>query len=432
MGKFSPPDGRIALPFRCCSGTRRRGTPPELTDIPMAPSPSASASASTHFTAPVWRSAFRPFYLLGATYGTLFMLAWAGAYLGASAGYIVPLAPSLLLWHGHEIVFGFAAAIIAGIVLTALPSWAGTEEIKDSRLAFLVALWVAGRIAVWLSPWLPPLLVGVVDCVFFLAVAVMVTPQLLHIKNRLYLLLLPVLAGLFAANVAFHLGSAGFGLRLAIYSIMLLYALKGGVLVPIFTSNALRDLRRGQPIPFSRPLDTLAAASVVLLAAADLAALPPLWVGLAAGLACGVHALRLAHWRGWLVTDVPLLLAMHMGYAWLVAALGLKAAAQFTAAVPEGTWLHAFTVGALGMMMLGLMTRVALVHTGRPLIVPRAIVAAIVLMTLAAVLRVSATLLGLAPLVVVASAALWVAPFAIYLALFWWMLVRPSMPRKGS
>jgi uncharacterized protein involved in response to NO len=384
----------------------------------------SASSSSDFFSAPLWRSAFRPFYLLGASYGALFMLAWLGAY----AELWPALSPGMPLrfWHGHEIVFGFAGAIITGIVLTALPTWTGTEEIKDGRLALLAALWLAGRIAVWLAPWLPLAAVAAFDCALFPAVALMVVPQLLRAKNRLYLLLLPVLAGLFAANVAFHLGSASFGLRLAIYSIMLLFVLKGGVLIPVFTGNALREKKRGDRILPWFALDVLAAASIVALAGADLAALPSRWTGLAAAAACIVHALRLARWRAWLVMDEPLLFVMHLGYAWLVVALGLKAAAGLAGAVPEAAWLHAFTVGALGMMMMGLMTRVVLRHTGRALVLPPAIAAAFALMFAASVLRVSATLFDLGPTFVATSALLWIAPFLVYLALFGAMLLRPS------
>ena len=381
------------------------------------------------FSAPLWRSAFRPFYLLGASYGVLFMLAWLGAYADLWPA-LLPGMPHLF-WHGHEIVFGFAGAIITGIVLTALPTWTGTEEIKDGRLALLVALWLAGRIAMWLAPWLPLAAVAAFDCALFPAVALMVAPQLLRAKNRLYLLLLAVLAGLFAANIAFHLGSASFGLRLAIYSIMLLYVLKGGVLIPVFTGNALREKKRGNGIPPWFALDVLAAASIVALAGADLAALPPRWTGLAAAAACIIHALRLARWRSWRVMDEPLVLVIHLGYAWLVVALGLKAAAGLVGAVPEAAWLHAFTVGALGMMMLGLMTRVVLRHTGRPLVLPPAIAVAFALMFAAAVLRVSTTLFDLGRLFVAASALLWMAPFLVYLALFGAMLLRPSLPARS-
>lgn len=384
------------------------------------------------FAAPLWVSAFRPFYLLGASYGPLLMVVWLGAYAGIWG---MPVDPWFFLaWHGHELLFGFAAAIISGIVMTALPSWAGTAEITGERLAMLVALWLAGRLAM-IAP-LPPVLAAVLDCALFPAIAAVLLPQLLRVRNRWYLLLLPVLAALFAANVLFHAGRiaadaalTAFGLRLAIHAIVLLYVLKGGVLTPIFTGNALREKGRGD-VPFILWLDVLAALTVVALAIADLAKLPAAWVGVAALAACVVHALRLARWRGWLVADVPLLWVMHLGYAWLVAAFGLKAAAELGGALPEMIWVHAFTVGSLGLMMLGLMTRVVLRHTGRPLRLPPAIVIGYLMVLAAALLRVAVMMFGLDNAYLYASAVLWMAPFAIYLALFGAMLWSPSLPRK--
>lgn len=385
------------------------------------------------FAAPLWASAFRPFYLLGASYGPLLMLVWVGAYAGVWA---VPVDDWFFLaWHGHEMLFGFAAAIISGIVMTALPSWAGTAEITGKPLALLVGLWLAGRVAMMVP--VPPVLAAVLDCALFPAIAAVLLPQLLQVRNRWYLLLLPVLAALCAANVLFHAGrinadlaSTAFGLRLAIHAIVLLYVLKGGVLTPIFTGNALREKRRGGDIPFIIWLDVLAAMAVVALAIADLARLPAVWVGAAALAACAIHALRLARWRGWLVADVPLLWVMHLGYAWLVVAFGLKAAAELGGTLPEMIWVHAFTVGSLGMMMLGLMTRVVLRHTGRPLQLPPAIVVAYVMVFMAAGLRVSVMMFGLDNAYLFASAVLWMAPFAIYLVLFGAMLWLPSLPRR--
>jgi len=384
------------------------------------------------FAGPLWASAFRPFYLLGAGYGPLLMLLWLGAYAGI---WPAPVdAWFFLAWHGHEMLFGFAAAIISGIVMTALPSWAGTEEITGKRLAVLAGLWLAGRLAM-LAP-VAPALAAVVDCALFPAIAGLLLPQLLRVRNRYYLLLLPVLAALFAANVVFHAGRiigdvalTGFGLRLAIHAIVLLYVLKGGVLTPIFTGNALREKQRGGDIPFIMWLDVLAALSVVALAIADLAKLPALWIGLTALAACAIQALRLARWQGWRVADVPLLWVMHLGYAWLVVALGLKAVAELGGRLPEMIWVHAFTVGSLGMMMLGLMTRVVLRHTGRPLQVPPVIVVAYLMVLVAGLLRVAVMLFGLDPAYLYASAMLWMAPFAIYLALFGAMLWSPSLPR---
>ncbi len=395
------------------------------------------APESSAFSAPLWGSAFRPFYLLGALYAPLLMVVWAGAYLG------VWRAPSsalpLGLWHGHEMVFGFAAAIITGIVLTALPSWAGTREIHGRPLALLAALWLGGRLAWWAAPSLPPLVVAVADNLLFPAVFVMVAPQLLRAANPLYLLLLPVLAALSGANLACHAGLvggdpalAGLGLRAGVYAVIVLYVLKGGVLTPIFTGNALREKGRGDQAPFRLTLDVAAVALVALLAGFDLAGAPAAATG-AAALACTlIHAWRVARWQGWRVADVPLVLIMHLGFAWLIFAFALKTVAELTGFVPETAWLHAFTVGSLGMMMLGLMTRVSLRHTGRPLHLPPAMRLAGVLVFAAALVRLAASVHELDAWVVAVAALLWTSVFVIYLSRFGTILLAPSLARGGA
>jgi uncharacterized protein involved in response to NO len=392
-----------------------------------------SSRIATPWSAPLWQSAFRPFYLLGALYGPLLMIAWAGAYAGLWNVPAAVLSPSL--WHGHEIIYGFAAAIISGIVLTALSTWAETPEVSGRRLALVIALWCAGRLAVWV-PGLPVAVAGTADTSLFAVLGLLLAPQLLRAHNKWYLLLLPILAGLWAGNVAFYAGLAAgsdaparFGLRLAIHSIILLYVLKGGVLTPIFTGNALREKGRGDQAPFKMGLEVVAVASVLLLAALDLAGAPARWTGASAAACALVHAWRVARWKGWRLADTPLVFVMHLGFAWLVASFALKAVADLTGAIPEATWVHAFSVGSLGMMMLGLMTRVTLRHTGRPLAVPRPMLAGYGSAFAAALLRVAATALGLGDWAVTLSALLWAAPFALYLALFAAVLVRPSMPR---
>jgi len=380
-------------------------------------------------------SAFRPFYFLGTLYAVLLVAVWTGSFLGL---WDVPsVGTPLRLWHGHEMIFGFAAAIIAGIVLTALPSWAGTEDICGGRLALLVLLWLLGRIAFWAAPWLPALAPAMADLLLFPAVFLMVAPQLWRASNRLYLLLLPILLALAAANAAYHYGIlaahthlAGLGLRGAIYAIIVLYVLKGGVLTPIFSGNALREKGRGEQAPFNVELDMLAVGVVLLLAALDLAGARPLWTGLAALACAGVHAVRTARWRGWLLADVPLVFVMHLGFAWLVFAFALKAIAELTGWIPESAWLHAFTLGSLGMMMLGLMTRVSLRHTGRPLVVPGTMKLAYGMMFAAALIRLAATVHGLGDGAVALAAVLWGLTFLLCFATFGAMLVRPSLPRK--
>jgi uncharacterized protein involved in response to NO len=143
-----------------------------------------------------------------------------------------------------------------------------------------------------------------------------------------------------------------------------------------------------------------------------------------------VHAARTARWKGWRLPDVPLVFVMHLGFAWLIFAFALKAAAELTGLVPEAAWVHAFTVGSLGLMMLGLMTRVSLRHTGRPLVVPASMKLAYWMMFAASLIRLAATVHGLGNWAVALAAVLWGLTFALYFVRFGAILLRPSLPHE--
>lgn len=385
----------------------------------------------------LWSSGFRPFYLLGAAYAPLLVGGVVGAFAGVVDLAAVGNAPPL--WHGHEMVFGFAVAIVFGTLLTALPSWAATPEVHGARLTLLVALWLLGRAAFWAEPWLPRGVTALADMLLMPALLAILAPQVWRASNRWYRLLAPILAALALANGVYHAGIlagdaalARAGLHAGVYAVAVIYVLKGGVLTPVFTGNALRASGRGEQAPFVLPLEVLAVGAIVLLAALDLGGAPRRWVGVAALACAALHAVRVARWRGWRVTSDPLLGAMHLSFAWLVIAFALEALAALTGAVPAGAWLHAFTVGSLGLMMLGLMTRVVLRHTGRPVRAPRAMRLAYAVMCAAAALRVAASLAGLGDAAIAIAALLWAAPFVVYLALYAAVLVAPSLPRGGS
>ncbi len=377
--------------------------------------------------APLWASPFRPFCALGMAYGVALMAVW----IAARAGYVAPSSGMLAaqLWHGHEMLFGFAAAIICATVLTALPGWARTPEIHGAPLAGLVALWVVGRAAFWAIGWLPQWLVVAADGALYVALLAILGPQLWQTANRYYLLLLVVLAGMLAGDALFLAGRAEAGFRTALYSVVLLFALKGGVFAPVFTGNHLRATSRGEQARFLMPLEFAAIGAIFAVAACDLGGAPRPWLATAALSAFVLHAVRLARWRGWKICGVPLLWIMHAGYLWMVLAFLLLGLSELDMAVAASAWLHAFTVGALGSMMLGLMTRVALRHTGRPLVLPPAIVVAYLLVQAAALLRVGAALAEVGePWIAVAGLA-WIAAFATYLGCYGAILVSPSLPR---
>jgi uncharacterized protein involved in response to NO len=340
------------------------------------------------------------------------------------------LAPAL--WHGHEMLFGFAAAIICATVLTALPSWAGTPEIRGAPLAGLVALWLAGRVAFWAAGSLPPWLVIAASGALPAGLLAVLAPQLWGLANRNYLLLLVVLAGLLAGDVLFLAGHAERGFSTALYAVVLLFALKAGVFAPVFTGNHLRATGRGDQAPFLLPLEAAAVGTVLALAVVDVAGAAPPWRGAAALLAFAVHAVRMARWRGWQAWDDPLLWTMHVAYAWMLLSFLLLGLGDLGVDGAGRGALHAFTVGALGSMMLGLMTRVALRHTGRALTVPPVMVVAYLLIQLATLLRVGARITDAGESWIVAAGVAWIGAFALYLGCFGRILAAPSLPRAAA
>ena len=372
----------------------------------------------------VWVSGFRPFFLLAGIYAPLSLALWL---LARNTGWPAYAADGL--WHGHELLFGFAAALVCAILLTALPSWTGAREIRGARLALLAALWVAGRVAMNAAEWLPRLLVVVLDSALLPALLIFLFSTVTKARKALFWWTLPPLAGFAAANLVFHLANPYWGLLLAVHALAFLFTLYGGLFIPAFTRRYL--LPRGEPCgAILMPLEYATAAAMVVFAVSDLLNLSSVVMISAALAAAAVHAVRFARWRGWRTAGEPLLWPLHLGYAWLIAGLLLRAAAELTPLVPREAWIHAFTLGAYGMLKIGLMPRVALRHTGRPLVVPPVMRAAFFMVLGGALLRLAWSVHGLGEWALAASVVLWGAAFAVYLALYAPFLLQPSLPRR--
>ena len=325
----------------------------------------------------------------------------------------------------------------AGTLLTALPSWAGTPELRGAPLALLCVLWLLGRVAFWASPQLPAATLALADLLLLPTLIALLAPGLWRARQRGYRWLLPLLLALLASNFAFHLAVANAdavlaerALRAAVWTLMLLFTVVGGLLTPIFTGNHLRARGQPGPGPVSWPLEGIAPVLLLGLAGVDLAGLP--FQGPIAAACLIAHAWRVARWRGWRVTDDAVLAGMHLGFVWLLIALALKAAYAFGAPVPAAAWMHAFTVGALGCTMLGLMTRVALRHTGRPDQPPAMLPWVLGAVMLASALRLAGSVHGLPPWVFGLSAAFWAGAFGAYAWQFAPALLAPSVPRRTS
>ena len=383
----------------------------------------------------VWRSPFRPFFLLGALYGPFLILTWIPHYTGllTFSGWQMGVLPTL--WHQHEIVFGFSTAIIFGFILTALPSWGGTDEIEKNGLILLVCSWLLGRLAAAFSGLLPLPLVAFLDLIFLPVFVLLLAPRLHNVNFRISMGLFVITASFFAGNLCYYLGVLQQdqqlwqqGLRIGLYAMIFHCSVTLGILGPIFTENALLEDDRPTEIGHEAILEWLSALAIIGLAAAYLGAASAPVSGTLALISFALHAVRLYRWRSLSILSSPIVWVLHLGYAWLCISLLLLTLDNFGLAVGTESWVHAFTLGGFGLMSLGLMTRVTLRHTGRELRPHPAMVAAYLILAAAALLRVAVPMASLGRELLLLSALLWVAPYLIYLALYGRMLLAPSLP----
>jgi len=372
----------------------------------------------------LWRLGFRPFYLLASAFAALSIALWALQFAG-----VLPHAylhgP---LWHAHEMLFGFALAVVVGFLLTAGRNWSGRPTPTGAPLAALAALWLAGRVLV-LTPW--GWAAAVVNAAFPLAAAVALAIPFLAARNRRNYFFVALLGLLAAASLAFHLAQLGVidtsgmpGIQVGLDVVLFIMAVMGGRVIPMFTNNGVPGAQASR-----HPLvEKLALGSVLAVLAADIAGLGGAVLAAVLAVAAAAHAARWWRWQPWTTLRTPLVWILHAAYLWIVLHLVLRALA-LAEVVPASAATHALTVGAIGGLVIGMMTRTARGHTGRPLRAGRLEVACYALVLLAAVVRVAVPLvLPAATLAaILASAALWSAGFALYAVGYWPVLTRPRL-----
>jgi len=380
------------------------------------------------------RGGFRPFFFGGAAWAIIALALWVLALLGYVA---LPSAFDPLSWHRHEMLFGFVGAVIAGFLLTAIPNWTGRLPIAGPPLALLFGLWVAARLAVLCSGILGLGAAAALDVGFFLILAGVAGREVLAAKNRNTPLVGMVLL-LGAANAADHAGAAGLiadpdlGVRGAIALVVLMISLIGGRIIPSFTRNWLQ--KHGisgrmptQPGRFDLAVIAVSAAAMLGWAAAPEAASVGVLL-VASGL---LQAARLARWSGLRAARDPLVLILHVGYAWVPAGLLLLGASIAGETVPRSAAIHALTAGAMGTMILAVMTRSTLGHTGRDLKANTQTVFLYALVTLGALLRVGASLelVDYMPGMELAALA-WAGAFLLFLVVYGPILFRPRIGER--
>jgi len=370
---------------------------------------------------------FRPFYLLAALFAAIAVPAWVANLAGHGwpAGYLDGLA-----WHQHEMVFGFALAVIAGFLLTAARVWTGRPTPSGLPLALLAGHWLAARVLMLAGPgWLAAL----VDGAFPFVVAAVLARVIVGARNTRNYFVPALLAALGLANACFHLSTLGLievpaslAVQASLYLIVILLIVMAGRVVPAFTASALPQAK----IRRSAALDRAALALSVLAFACVLAGLDGWLAAAPAFAAAALHAARQAGWAPLATRGRPILWILHLSQAWIPLGFVLLGLAAFGIVIGAAA-LHAFAVGAVSGTIVGMITRTALGHTARPLVAGRAETAAYVLVLAAAVLRVAAALMLTAYLpLVVASAALWSAAFVVYFAVYAPRLAQPRLDGK--
>jgi uncharacterized protein involved in response to NO len=374
---------------------------------------------------------FRPFFLLAAALAVVALPIWLVAF-AASLDVLAYLGP--MYWHAHEMVFGFATAVIAGFLLTAIGNWTGRDTAVGPALGLLALLWLSGRVALLAADALPRGLAAGIDLAFLPALVIACARPIVATKNRRNYGFVVMLSALWLANLGVHLGALGIrpewlrlGNLVGIDLVIIAIVLMAGRVVPMFTRNATKvDSIRNIPL-----LDRAAVASVVLLTLLDAASLDVRAATAVAGLAGILTLARTAFWGARHTLAHPLLWVLHLGHAFIPLGLLLRAAAALTPAIPSSSSLHALTAGAIGAVTLGMMTRVGLGHTGRMLAVPRVVSGAFALLLVGAALRVVAPFF-LAPYITLVTIAgvLWTAAFAIYLASYAGALASPRVDGK--
>ncbi len=369
----------------------------------------------------MWELGFRPFYLLASGFSALSIALWGMQF----SGWLNHAYLQGPLWHAHEMLFGFALAVVVGFLFTAGRNWTGQPTPSGAWLAALAALWVAGRVLV-LTPlaWTAAL----VNTAFPVAAAVALAIPFIKAGNRRNYFFIGLLLLMALGQLGVHLSVLGVvqvpgwaGIALALDVMLFVLSAMGGRVIPMFTNNGVPGAKATR-----HPMvEKLALGSVLLLLVADLVPLSGPGLAALAWAAAAAHLARWLLWQPWKALRTPMVWVVHMAYGWIPVHLVLRGLAALNW-IPVSVATHALTAGAIGCMVMGMMTRTALGHTGRKLIAGRTEVSCYALVGLAALVRVALPLLAPSLLLhaVIISSVLWSCGFGLYALRYWPILSR--------
>lgn len=368
--------------------------------------------------------AFRPFFLVAGLSAVALLVIWLYSYTQGLN--LTPAMPGLN-WHSHEMIFGYSSAVIAGFLLTAVRNWTGVQTLRGGLLAALAMIWLAARVLAFTPVelfWL-----AMIDLAFLPLVAVAVACPIVRVrqwKNLFFvplILLFSVSNGLFYAEFLWGLQHGEeWGIHSGLGVIIVIITIMAGRVVGFFIERGIN-----QQVRHYRWANLLALWGSVLFMAGQFI-LPASVLSVLALLAAAGHAGRVYGWHNAALWKNPLLWVLYLGYGWMVVGFILLALAQYQQ-VLESLAVHAFTVGVIGVMTLGMMARVALGHTGRPMQSHQLMNIAFVLINLAPFIRVFMPVLlpELSMSWVQLAGIFWIMAFMVFSWIYWPVLLKPRV-----
>lgn len=378
----------------------------------------------------IWGSSFRPFFLFGSTISVILMFIWLALQKGwfNLTGYYDPLT-----WHAHEMIYGFSTAIVIGFLFTAAANWSGKKGIDGRKLQFLFFIWLLGRIIPFIFKQ-PNILISAIDLSFFPLAAYLLIPFLgikEQRKNQIFFVLFGLL---FLGNLFIHLDALQLtenltrkGIMLGLGVIVMMISVIGGRVFPFFTKKAVQNAKINS-FPLLEKLCLVTTFTFIFtnsffeMTAINL---------LVSSLATVFHLIRFLGWHPLQSRKVPILWILFLGYFWLITGFILKSLAIF-AEISVSLSTHAFTAGALGVLIYGMITRVSLGHTGREIKANKLIIIAYILLNCSVFVRVFLPLISPErySFAISHSAWLWIIAFALFVICYWKILTTPRPDGK--
>lgn len=383
-------------------------------------------------TLPFLEFAFRPFFLLGALFSIISLLVWNGV-LGGNI--VVNLYGGSLWWHMHEMLFGFTAAIIVGFLLTAVQNWSGVRGLNGKALLGLVSVWLAARIAFFFPEQLPNILIAVIDLAFLPLAATALAYPIIKAKLWRNLIFIPILLVMSISNILTHYSVSSSDYLLLskastfmVLLVTLVMCIMGGRVFPMFTANGTQTARVNA-IPTLEKL-SIASILIAVIVGAGFVELPSIVVATIFFCASAIHAVRAFRWRIWVTFNTPLVWSLHISYWCIVIGLLMFGLSEITAVVSHSQAIHTLTVGAMASMILSMISRVSLGHTGRMIIVGKTMIVAFVAILLAFIIRVFGIYwLDNYTLALTLAVTFWTLGFGCFVVLYLPILTKPSAKR---